>query len=120
MSARLASPAADMLGQYERIAAITDLMVTAAKGNDWRSALAFAQQYCSAVATLRDASNAQTALSAEERAVKHSLLLRILANDAMMRDASMPQLARWGALLSGLKRQQRLHRAYGCAPESLP
>jgi len=116
MSARLASSAADSLGQYEKIAVLTSVMAAAAAAGDWDSALAFGQQYCHAVELLRDDTQAQTALTTEERAVKQALLLRILANDAAMRDALTPQLARLETLLGGLKRQQTLRHAYGCTP----
>jgi len=109
-----------VLGQYEKIATLTSVMAAAAEAGDWAGALAFGQQYCSAVQALRGDDDAQPALTHEERASKQALLLRILANDAAMRDAVMPQLARLGTLLGGLRRQQTLRHAYGCASAPLP
>jgi len=114
------SSAADLLAKYEKIAVLTGVMAAAAECDDMESAVAFGQQYCSAVAALRSEADAQAALTAQERAIKHALLLRILANDAVMRNAVMPQLARLGTMLGGLKRQQTLHHAYGYASAPQP
>jgi len=113
MSACLASPASLLLARYEKIAAITRVMADAAAGNDWDTARAFCQQYSKAVAVLCDESDAPLVLSREERRRKHVLLRQILAHDAATRAATMPSLARLGAMLGGAKRQQMLRQTYG-------
>ncbi|WP_144641522.1 flagellar protein FliT [Bordetella genomosp. 13] len=100
-----------VLDLYLDIANITTAMLTAAQSDDWDTVLVCGQQYCETVERLRDVEPGQP-LDEAGRTLKHDLLVRILENDAAVRDLALPQLARLGTLLGRMKRQQSVLAAY--------
>lgn len=101
-----------ILQQYEKIAAVTDSMLGAARQDDWALVLQLGQQYCELTEEIRQIDTRPT-MNESEHAQKHDFLVRILENDALTRDLAVPQLARLGDLLGRMKRQQSLITAYG-------
>ncbi|VFR17596.1 Flagellar biosynthesis protein FliT [plant metagenome] len=120
MSTRASSPPSPqppILRQYEKIAAITDAMLAAARQGDWTLVLQLGQQYCELAEEIRTLDDSGP-LDDAGRGQKHDFLVRILENDALTRDLAVPQLARLGDLLGRMKRQQSLIHTYGLsAPE---
>lgn len=102
---------APVLDLYLDIANITSAMLNAAQSDDWDTVMVYGQQYCETVERLRDLEPGQP-LDESGRSMKHDLLVRILENDAAVRDLALPQLARLGTLLGRMKRQQSLLAAY--------
>jgi len=113
MPTRLASPAAIMLAQYEKIVEITGCMMAAAREDKWNEVIDLGQQYGHAVETLPHYDASAIVLTDQERAAKRDLLIRILEHDAMTRELISPQLVWLSALLGRLKRQRSLLHAYG-------
>lgn len=103
---------APVLDLYQDIATLTGEMVAAAQDGDWTVVLALGRQYVELVEQLRYLEPGSP-LDEAARAQKYDLLVRILENDAAVRDLTMPQLARLGELLGRMKRQQSLLATYG-------
>jgi len=113
MLTRSSASATLVLAQYQKIADVTGSMLGAARQGDWDQVLAFNQQYSQAVDILRGYDEAVISMTAQERATKRDLLVRILEHDAVTRELLSPQLAWLNSLLGQLKRQKSLLRAYG-------
>ncbi|MFU1929227.1 flagellar protein FliT [Bordetella hinzii] len=103
---------APVLDLYQDIASLTDDMLAAAQDGDWTRVLEVGRQYVELVEQLRFMENGSP-LDEAARAMKYDLLVRILENDAAVRDLALPQLARLGDLLGRMKRQQSLLATYG-------
>jgi len=101
---------APVLELYQDIANITGAMLSAAQAEDWDKVAYHGQLYCEAVERLRELE--PQALDESGRSLKYDLLVRILDNDAAVRDLALPQLVRLGHLLSRMKRQQQLLNTY--------
>jgi len=104
-------PHLPVLDLYQDIANVTSAMLVAAQANDWDQVIHCGQQYCEIVERLRELERGQP-LNEAGRGMKHALLVRILNNDAAVRDLAMPQLTRLSHLLGRLKRQQSVLAAY--------
>jgi len=102
---------APVLELYQDIANITGAMLAAAQAEDWDTVAYQGQHYCEAVERLR-LLEPQQQLDEAGRNLKYDLLVRILDNDAAVRELAMPQLVRLGHLLSRMKRQQQLLNTY--------
>lgn len=94
--------------QYQVIADIAERMLCCAQASHWGDVALLAQEYTSAVETLR----ANPGLSAQTRAERRALLTRILDADAAVRALISPEMARLGKLLGDLRRQRILLDAY--------
>ncbi|OZI75210.1 flagellar protein FliT [Bordetella genomosp. 12] len=103
---------APVLDLYQDIASVTGDMLSSAQDEDWTQVLVLGRQYIALVDQLR-ALDPAAALDEAGRAMKYDLLVRILENDAAVRDLAVPQLARLGHLLGRMKRQQSLLATYG-------
>lgn len=102
---------APVLDLYQDIANITSAMLNAAQADDWAKVVHYGQEYCETVERLR-LIEPQQPLDDAARGIKYDLLVRILDNDAAVRDLAMPQLAHLGQMLGRMKRQQSLLLAY--------
>lgn len=102
---------APVLELYQDIANITGVMLSAAQTEDWDKVAHYGQLYCEAVERLKELEPHQ-ALDEAGRGLKYDLLVRILENDAAVRDLALPQMVRLGHLLSRMKRQQQLLSTY--------
>lgn len=94
--------------QYQTIADIAERMLRCAQANQWGEVALLAQEYRSAVETLR----ANPGLTAQTRAERRVLLTRILDADAAVRALISPEMARLGKQLGDLRRQRTLLDAY--------
>ena len=104
---------ADYLAGYEAIAAVSSLMLRAARGADWDALSGLQDRYRLLVDELKDADQG-VRLSADDRARKYQLIGQILADDAAIRDLASPGLAHLSALFSGTeKAAQVLQDIYG-------
>ncbi|AHV93848.1 flagellar protein FliT [Bordetella holmesii] len=103
---------APVLDLYQDIASVTGEMLVFAQDEDWTQVLDLGRQYIELVEQLRGLEPASP-LDDASRAMKYELLVRILENDAAVRDLALPQLARLGDLLGRMKRQQSLLATYG-------
>jgi flagellar protein FliT len=103
---------APVLDLYQDIANITAAMLNAAQAADWAKVVCYGQEYCETVERLRALESSSQPLDETALGVKYNLLVRILDNDAAVRDLAMPQLAHLGHLLGRMKRQQSLLTAY--------
>ena len=101
-----------VLDIYQDIATATGDMLAAARDGDCSRVLLYGQQYVERVEQLR-ALEPGLPLDDASRAMKYDLLVRILENDAAVRDLAMPQLARLSDLLGRMKRQHTLLATYG-------
>jgi len=106
---------APVLDLYQALVDITGAMLAAAQEEDWDAVARLGRRYCDEVERLRELESAAP-MDEAGRARKHALLVRILENDAAVRDLAMPQLMRLGDLLGRMKRQQQLLAAYGRGP----
>jgi len=100
-----------VLDLYQEIANITDEMLRAAQAQDWDKVADHGKQYCETVERLREL-EPHPALDDAGRSQKYDLLVRILENDASVRDLALPQLSRLRHLLGRMKRQQQLLNTY--------
>lgn len=105
------SQSSTTLRQYEAIAAITSRMLEQARAGVWDDVVTLGSQYQEAVGALRNMGE----LGKEERATQRKLLVRILDDDANIRQLVSPELNRLGKLLGDIRRQHTVLQAY-CAP----
>jgi len=106
------SPPEELLRIYSMAAALSAEILAQARQEEWDTVIALGQQYVAAIETLQGLEQSR-ALDANERARKHALIVEILENDSATRALVEPGLARIGALLSTLRRQQSVINAYG-------
>ncbi|MDQ8033145.1 flagellar protein FliT [Bordetella genomosp. 1] len=103
---------APVIELYQHIAQVTGDMLAAAQDGDWTRVLGLGHLYIDLVERLRLLEPRQP-LDEAGRTLKHDLLVRILENDAAVRDLAVPQLSRLGDMLGRMKRQQSLLATYG-------
>ncbi|AMG21307.2 flagellar protein FliT [Bordetella pertussis] len=102
---------APVLEIYQDIANLTSRMLAAANASNWDLVLNHGQEYVCLVERLRELEPGEP-LDEAARGMKFDLLVRILENDAAVRDLALPQLARLSDLLGRMKRQQSLLATY--------
>ncbi|MGE4338467.1 MAG: flagellar protein FliT [Pigmentiphaga sp.] len=102
----------EMLRIYSMAAALSAEILAQARQEEWDNVIALGRQYVVAIEALQALEHTR-ALDAAERARKHALIVEILENDSATRALVEPGLARIGALLSNLRRQQNVIDAYG-------
>lgn len=106
------SDTADLLRCYETIATLTERMLAAARDDNWDDLDTLEQQYRAQVEHIKHL-DTKTPLDDANRARKHAIIRRILADDAAIRDLMVPHLAHLDSLISSAQRQRALHQAYG-------
>lgn len=97
---------------YEAIAAASGRMLAAARAADWDGLLAAEADCGGLIAQLR-ARAQPPALGLAERQRKNQIILRVLADDAEIRDRLHPRLAELDALLRGAGTRRRVQHSYG-------
>ncbi|MGE8546986.1 MAG: flagellar protein FliT [Alcaligenes sp.] len=97
-----------IVDQYETIAGITRHMLELARTARWDDVLEQSEHYRQAVEQLKNMED----LSVSDKQARRQLLTQILEDDAEIRHLAMPELARLGALLGNMKRQQTVLQAY--------
>ena len=96
---------------YEQIAPLVARMLELARAGNWDALVTLEAQFRADIEILKKIDTTD-ALDLSQRAQKHRLLQRILADDAEIRNILSPQLARLGALLGSMQQQHNLHQAY--------
>ena len=108
------SPQATLLRRYRELANAYTGMLTAAQQGDW-NAVSAAELGCRArIEDLR--AQGEVPLDAEATKQKFTLLQRLLADDAEIRDLALPWMRRLEDLLAGAGNARRLSARYGGAP----
>lgn len=102
----------DVMDCYEKIAPLTGRMLELARAGDWDGLVSLGREFHHFVERLKDIEQSMP-LGPSELKRKHSLLSRILANDAEIRDIVTPEMAQLSHLLGNMHRQQHLNHAYG-------
>lgn len=98
--------------RYEAIAKVVGEMLSAARADQWNTLIQLQEQYTALVDSLRPV-DASFDLDEAQRARKHELIRRILADDAAIRDLITPRLARLSALLASSRHTRALQEMYG-------
>lgn len=102
---------------YEELSLLSARMVEAARASDWESLLALEQNIAGLRATLMMSAEANSALAVDP-ARKHSLIQRILDDDAEVRRHTEPWVDRLRLLLGGGLPQWERQRAASESGES--
>lgn len=101
----------DALEQYEEMALVTGRMLEAARQGDWER-LAGEERRCrELVGVLR--SREEAPLTAEQLRRKHSILRKMLADDADIRRLAEPWLRNLESLMASSGNKRRLEASYG-------
>lgn len=103
----------ELLSIYLRIEAVTSQMLTAAKSANWQLLVQLSERYHSTVQDLK-ALESTKPKDEMQRQSMHELLLKILDNDAKVRDLVHPELARLNRLMQGASKQKEaINKYYG-------
>ncbi len=87
-------------------------MLGVARDGDWDALIDLETQYRAQVDSIKQL-DASLPLTEDERARKHAIIRRILADDAAIRDLVVPRLAHLDAMIHSTRRQRALHEVYG-------
>jgi flagellar protein FliT len=101
--------------RYDNILHTVGRMLSAAREDDWDTAIELQKRYSSLVDTLRPV-HASFAFDGPQRARIQDLTRRILADETAVRERAAPRLARLSALLVSNRQTIALHKAYGLSP----
>jgi flagellar protein FliT len=103
-----------VLSGYRRVAELSTQMLAAARRGDW-DALVDVERCCR---TEIDALRAlgEHPLTPAEREEKQRILLRLLADDAEIRDLAQPRMKRLQDMLAAAGNARRLRASYGGPP----
>ena len=99
---------------YEAIAECSGRMLGAAQSNDWDRLISEERRCRELIAGLQSAPVA--ALNESERARKHKIMLKMLADDAAIRNLADPWLRHLESVLSASGTTRKLDRSYGRQP----
>ena len=101
-----------ILDHYESIAHVSQLMLQAAWRSDWDT-LVDAEACCAAIIErLKSAGDPELVLDDEGRKRKHEIIRRVLADDAQIRDLTVPWMRQLAANLDHAKTSRTLEAAY--------
>lgn len=104
---------AEYFARYEAIAALSTLMLSAARRSLWAELAHLEDEYRYLVDALKDAEH-DVCLNDTERLRKYDLIRKILSDDAAIRDLASPRMAKLSALFSSSGRPARvLKELYG-------
>jgi len=115
----MTTPPNPVLLLYQEAAAVSASMLQNARQQNWDYVITLNDTYLALVDQIRQL-GWTAPFNAEDRAIKHNLLLNILATDAATRDLIMPQLQRLGGLISTAKRRHNVQRVYQQGQTRLP
>jgi flagellar protein FliT len=104
--------ASPLLRCYEELERICKEMLQACEKQNWDAMTELQQVYCAQVEVLRVARDLPRELSAEERALRHRKLERILSYDAAIRKILVPEWERLSDLLGTARRRLDLGHTY--------
>jgi len=101
-----------LLSAYDRLSLTTGCMVSAAQRGDWDSLLRLEQDCAGLVTELSSLENDKT-LPRSLRDRKQSLIRKVLADDAAIRNLTEPRLRPLESMLGVNRAERRLLEAYG-------
>lgn len=105
--------AQQLITTYERILAITDAMLAAARRDDWDQVSALERDCRGEVDSLIALGDDGPVLNRPLRERKVEIVRMVLADDAEIRRIAEPRLAELGKLISHTGNQRRLLHSYG-------
>jgi flagellar protein FliT len=101
-----------LMSVYDRLARTTASMLDAALNGRWDELVALEEQCASLIANMSQLENDKP-LPETLRTHKASMLRKVLADDAAIRNITEPWLQQLGAMLGANRHQQRLLHTYG-------
>ena len=101
-----------LLLTYDQLSHTTGVMLNAAQAGDWER-LATLERDCSKLVARLSALESDDPLPEGLAQRKATLLRKVLADDAAIRDITEPWLARLGAMLGANRCERRLLNSYG-------
>lgn len=100
-----------ILTVYEKVSAVTGLMVQAAEAADWDMLTELGPQCAAYVDALR-AGDSHEGLTGEEAEYKMGVIRKILEDDRRIRDLAAPRMRELGDLVHSSATSRRINRAY--------
>ena len=101
-----------LLTTYDRLSHTTGFMLSAAQAGDWERLVSL-EKDCSELVARLSALESDDPLPEGLRERKATLLRKVLADDAAIRDITEPWLARLGAMLGANRCERKLLNSYG-------
>lgn len=101
-----------VLATYETMTALTTQMVAAARNGDWDQLQVLETHVSGQVVRLR-AGGMEVVLDAAGRQRKIAMIKQMLDDDRIIRDLTLPWMARLSALISSSGTERRVVNAYG-------
>lgn len=102
----------EVISLYEKLAGITDQMVSAARVRDWERLAALEALCASHVATLKK-EDPPAPLPSGVREQKARIIQKILADDREIRNITEPWMRHLSALINSTDTERKLSQAYG-------
>lgn len=102
----------DMFALYAEATSVSDRMLGHARESDWDEVIRLGQAYQALIEDIRQLGGTAP-LDEACRARKYALLMHLIENDAAIRDLAVPSLRRLGELITTLRQQHALGKAYG-------
>lgn len=106
-----------LLQTYDRLSNTTGFMLSAAQAGDWERLVSL-EKDCSDLVAHLSAIESDDPLPEALRERKATLIRKVLADDAAIRDITEPWIARLGAMLGANQRERQLLASYGPPPTS--
>lgn len=103
------------LQHYDSIAEASGRMLEAARRSDWDGVVAEEKRCSELVAALqaRADTTSASALSPEERAARHTIIRKVLADDAEIRNLAEPWMRHLESVLASSGNNRKLDDSYG-------
>jgi flagellar protein FliT len=101
-----------LLTTYDRLSHTTGFMLSAAQAGDWERLVSL-EKDCSELVARLSSLESDDPLPEGLRERKATLLRKVLADDAAIRDITEPWLARLGAMLGANRCERKLLNSYG-------
>ena len=103
----------EILALYEKVAGITDQMLTAARAGDWDRLAALESDCSGHVDVLRQTDSMREPLTPAARQRKARIIRKILDDDRQIRDLTAPWMAELSALINSTGTERKLSQVYG-------
>lgn len=101
-----------VIENYESLSSITALMREAAAQGEWDRLVDLENQCRQRVEVMKAADTATPVLDESSRKRKVELIIKILADDAAIRNYTQPWMAKLQRLMQGTRTEQRVQQAY--------
>ena len=107
-----------LISAYERILAITGLMLAAARQGDWERLTELERRCRAEVEGLIALGDGQPKLPEPLRQRKTQIIRSVLADDAEIRRITQPGMAQIEQMIGNIGNQRKLTKSYGAQPPS--